>query len=85
MKVLDVKDVQSMQWDFRLGPKKVAGIFGSLVTTFLNLFYYIQVATGDSTPTFVYWILGLISPTGFALGMDRVRAFPLFIISIFFL
>jgi hypothetical protein len=43
-----------------------------MAVSFLNLFYYIQVATGDATPKFVYWILALISPTGFALGMDKV-------------
>lgn len=43
-----------------------------MAVSFLNLFYYIQVATGDDTPTWVYWVLSLISPTGFALGMDKV-------------
>ncbi|XP_045030700.1 ABC-type organic anion transporter ABCA8 [Daphnia magna] len=50
---------------------RVAGIFGAMAVSFLNLFYYIQVATGDATPTWLYWFLGLISPTGFALGMDK--------------
>ena len=50
---------------------RVAGIFGAMAVSFLNLFYYIQVATGDDTPASIYWILGLISPTGFALGMDK--------------
>ncbi len=50
---------------------QVAGIFGAMAVSFLNLFYYIQVATGDSTPAFLYWLLALISPTGFALGMDK--------------
>lgn len=43
-----------------------------MAVSFLNLFYYVQVATGDATPTWVYWLLALISPTGFALGMDKV-------------
>lgn len=50
---------------------RVAGLFGAMAVSFLNLFYYIYVATGDATPAVVYWILALISPTGFALGMDR--------------
>ena len=58
---------------FHFGLHKVAGIFGAMAIAFLNLFYYIQVATGDATPTWLYWILALISPTGFALGMDKVR------------
>jgi len=51
---------------------KLAGVFGGMSTSFLNLFYYIQVATGDSTGSYVYWMLGFISPTGFALGMDKI-------------
>ena len=51
---------------------QVAGIFGAMAVSFLNLFYYIQVATGDATPKWLYWFLGLISPTAFALGMDKV-------------
>ena len=43
-----------------------------MAVSFLNLFYYIQVATGDATPKWLYWFLGLISPTAFALGMDKV-------------
>lgn len=43
-----------------------------MAVSFLNLFYYIQVATGDATPKWLYWFLALISPTGFALGMDKV-------------
>ena len=50
----------------------MAGIFGAMAVSFLNLFYYIQVATGDATPKWLYWVLALISPTGFALGMDKV-------------
>ncbi|XP_046440757.1 ABC-type organic anion transporter ABCA8-like [Daphnia pulex] len=50
---------------------RVAGIFGAMAVSFLNLFYYIQVATGDATPKWLYWFLALISPTGFALGMDK--------------
>jgi hypothetical protein len=46
-----------------------------MAVSFLNLFYYIQVATGDATPKWLYWFLGLISPTGFALGMDKVMTF----------
>ena len=41
-----------------------------MAVSFLNLFYYIQVATGDATPDVVYWLLALIAPSGFALGMD---------------
>ena len=42
-----------------------------MAVSFLNLFYYIQVATGDATPDAVYWLLALIAPSGFALGMDK--------------
>ena len=42
-----------------------------MAVSFLNLFYYIQVATGDATPDVVYWLLALIAPSGFALGMDK--------------
>nr|QST14978.1 ABCA5 protein [Diaphanosoma celebensis] len=50
---------------------RVAGLFGAMAVAFLNLFYYIQVATGDQTADVVYWLLSLIAPTGFALGMDK--------------
>lgn len=57
--------------------QKVAGIFGAMAVSFLNLFYYIQVATDSSE--ILYWFLALISPTGFALGMDTVKLFNYFL------
>ncbi|XP_065570568.1 ABC-type organic anion transporter ABCA8-like [Artemia franciscana] len=49
---------------------RVAGIFGALVVSFLNMLYYIQVFASGSDVA-IFWGLSLISPTAFALSMDK--------------
>lgn len=38
----------------------------------MSLLYFIQVFIGDADTSVALWIVSLISPTGFALAMDKI-------------
>lgn len=53
---------------------KVAGGVGALSSMLLGAFYYLQVFLTDM-PSYAYWFLALLSPTGFAMSIDRMLYF----------
>jgi ATP-binding cassette subfamily A (ABC1) protein 5 len=55
---------------------KAAANMSGMVTMFLACTYYIQVFAADS-PEWVFWLLALISPSGFAMGFDRLMVFDI--------
>jgi ATP-binding cassette subfamily A (ABC1) protein 5 len=55
---------------------KAAANMSGMVTMFLACTYYIQVFAADS-PEWVFWLLALISPSGFAMGIDRLMVFDI--------
>ncbi|KAK4878287.1 hypothetical protein RN001_010793 [Aquatica leii] len=55
---------------------RTAGILGNFMVNILSLFYFIQVFVDDSSST-IFWIVSLISSTGFALAMDKALVLDL--------
>jgi len=51
---------------------QTAGVLGNFAVTTLSLMYFIQVFVSDSSSV-TYWLVSLISPTAFALAMDKVN------------
>ncbi|KYQ59358.1 ATP-binding cassette sub-family A member 5 [Trachymyrmex zeteki] len=49
---------------------RTAGVLGNFAVTTLSLMYFIQVFVSDSSSV-TYWMVSLISPTAFALAMDK--------------
>jgi ATP-binding cassette subfamily A (ABC1) protein 5 len=55
---------------------QTAGILGNFAVNIMSLLYFIQVFVDDSSSV-AFWLVSLISSTGFALAMDKVkRAIP---------
>ena len=50
-----------------------AGAVGGLITIFVSLLYLIVVFNPD-LPEPAIWALSLLSPAGFAIGLNQVRA-----------
>ncbi|XP_026687976.1 uncharacterized protein LOC113472422, partial [Diaphorina citri] len=48
-----------------------AGIVASFVVSIVSLLYFLQIFLSKS-PTFVFWLMSLMSSAGFALAMDKV-------------
>ncbi|XP_059079473.1 cholesterol transporter ABCA5-like isoform X1 [Tigriopus californicus] len=55
---------------------KPAGIVGGLSTMLLSCLYYLQVFLSGSHEI-IFWLLGLLSPTAFAMGVDKLMYFDL--------
>ncbi|KAF4526763.1 hypothetical protein B566_EDAN015792 [Ephemera danica] len=53
-----------------------AGILGNFAVNIMSLLYFIQVFVDDSSSV-AFWIVSLISPTGFALAMDKALVLDL--------
>ncbi|XP_037043268.1 ATP-binding cassette sub-family A member 9-like [Bradysia coprophila] len=51
---------------------RTAGILGNFAVNIMSLLYFIQVFLDDSDTSATLWIVSLISPTGFALAMDKI-------------
>lgn len=51
---------------------QTAGVLGNFAVTILSLMYFIQVFVDDSS-SISFWLVSLLSPTGVALAMDKVR------------
>lgn len=51
---------------------RTAGILGNFAVNIMSLLYFIQVFVDDSSSV-AFWLVSLISSTGFALAMDKVR------------
>lgn len=51
---------------------QTAGILGSFAVNIMSLLYFIQVFVDDTDTSVTLWIVSLISPTGFALAMDKI-------------
>lgn len=51
---------------------QTAGILGNFAVIIMSLLYFIQVFVDNSSST-AFWIVSLISSSGFALAMDKVR------------
>ncbi|KAB0791349.1 hypothetical protein PPYR_03149 [Photinus pyralis] len=55
---------------------RTAGILGNFMVNILSLFYFIQVFV-DHSSSLVFWIVSVISSTGFALAMDKALVMDL--------
>lgn len=55
---------------------RTAGILGNFAVNIMSLLYFIQVFVDDSSSV-AFWIVSLISPTGFALAMDKALVLDL--------
>lgn len=55
-----------------LNVSQTAGILGNFAVNIMSLLYFIQVFLDDSDTSATLWIVSLISPTGFALAMDKI-------------
>lgn len=55
---------------------RTAGVLGNFAVTTLSLMYFIQVFVSDSSSV-TYWLVSLISPTAFALAMDKALVLDL--------
>lgn len=51
---------------------QTAGILGNFAVNIMSLLYFIQVFVDDSSSV-AFWLVSLISSTGFALAMDKVN------------
>ncbi|KAL7012162.1 hypothetical protein ACKWTF_014662 [Chironomus riparius] len=51
---------------------RTAGILGNFIVNIMSLFYFIQVFLDSEETSAALWIVSLISPTGFALAMDKI-------------
>lgn len=54
-------------------PFQTAGILGNFAVNIMSLLYFIQVFV-DSSSSVAFWVVSLISSSGFALAMDKVRS-----------
>lgn len=61
---------------------QTAGILGNFAVNIMSLFYFIQVFV-DHSSSVAFWIVSLISSSGFALAMDKVFCIKLFYLFIF--
>ena len=50
---------------------QTAGIIGNFAVNIMSLLYFIQVFVHDSSSV-AFWLVSLISSSGFALAMDKV-------------
>ena len=50
---------------------QTAGILGNFAVNIMSLLYFIQVFVDDSSSE-AFWVVSLISSSGFALAMDKV-------------
>ncbi|KAI5725432.1 hypothetical protein M8J77_015294 [Diaphorina citri] len=53
-----------------------AGIVASFVVSIVSLLYFLQIFLSKS-PTFVFWLMSLLSSAGFALAMDKALVLEL--------
>lgn len=51
---------------------RTAGIIGNFIVNIMSLFYFIQVFLDSASTSITLWMVSLISPTGFALAMDKI-------------
>lgn len=51
---------------------QTAGILGNFIVNIMSLFYFIQVFLDQENTSLTLWVVSLISPTGFALAMDKI-------------
>lgn len=51
---------------------KTAGAVGTLVQLLMSLLFYIQVFVGDSIDSVYYWLMALMSPCAFSMGIDKI-------------
>lgn len=52
--------------------QQTAGILGNFAVNIMSLLYFIQVFVDNQDTSVTLWIVSLISPTGFALAMDKI-------------
>eukprot|EP00095_Tigriopus_kingsejongensis_P007733 maker-scaffold200_size264178-snap-gene-0.10 protein:Tk07733 transcript:maker-scaffold200_size264178-snap-gene-0.10-mRNA-1 annotation:"atp-binding cassette sub-family a member 5" len=55
---------------------QLAGFVGGLSTMLLSCLYYLEVFLAGS-PEIIFWLLSLLSPTAFAMGVDKLMFFDL--------
>ncbi|XP_029731356.2 cholesterol transporter ABCA5-like [Aedes albopictus] len=51
---------------------RTAGILGNFAVNIMSLLYFLQVFIDDTHTSAALWTVSLISPTGFALAMDKI-------------
>ena len=51
---------------------QTAGILGNFAVNIMSLLYFLQVFIDDTHTSAALWTVSLISPTGFALAMDKI-------------
>ncbi|PSN57079.1 ATP-binding cassette sub-family A member 5 [Blattella germanica] len=73
-------DLSIIMFGFMLTPffdkARTAGILGNFAVNIMSLLYFIQVFVDDSSSV-AFWLVSLISSTGFALAMDKALVLDL--------